>query len=574
MVTPTLQCGACVTGYTEATPGGACRPYLTCSDLSCGTSTCIAVTNGDAYCDNGCGATQARTTTGQCVNCNCDTTQDPGLAGGHWPDASPSEGRCVCQTKPGYFFHRLGVSYPCDADHDGWLRIAAKDYMDKPATDPERKSARCGELVGSDYQVRTIDRFVLENEAAQSQVMTVTPTALYEPDRIDDPVLLSQAPARDFPAYGTGRNLRPEELNPLTKACVGTLADFNQNTIADVAEWQNPIATDLFSQFAYFVELDRGWYEPPGTGETYGSYHIREKSRQPGSQDGTRLALQGAAAGTYWRDCARRDDTTYDPSKVGTTMDFCRASTGGVTSCQGMRHHSQFKCAQIVDTPPPPTAPAPQQWTAAQVRQTPGAGGYPNTFNACSASGASPGPVAGTTNPSDPALDCTPDNTLTTGKVGFIVVGFDVYNYPSEYVRGCVDECKETMASCPACQFTQTQESCAGWDADPVLNRSMCGEDNGQLGYGKLVCGCGPNLGNVDCDLGCPASDLHSNRTLSANLDNGSGRAGYWMCGQFTATSYTTPEPQLSGGGYVLRGKVPVAPVERTPLTGGSYTLR
>jgi hypothetical protein len=241
----------------------------------------------------------------------------------------------------------------------------------------------------------------------------------------------------------------------------------------------------------------------------------------------------------------------------------------------------------------------PNQWTATQIRQAPAAAGYPNTFNSCAISGSPVNPSPLTVNPSDAPITCVADTTLTTGKVGFLVVGFkaldrdadgvaDPYNFAADYVRGCVDECKETMSSCPACLAAQTMEFCPGYvpnlggtGPDPTLNRSNCGEDNGGMGYGKLVCGCGGNLGGPNCDVGCPDSQLHSNRVLSANLDSpdggagaGTGRTGYWMCGEFTGSSYAPGETSVAGGGYSLRGKVPMAPKNAAPLTGGGYTLR
>jgi hypothetical protein len=82
--------------------------------------------------------------------------------------------------------------------------------------------------------------------------------------------------------------------------------------------------------------------------------------------------------------------------------------------------------------------------------------------------------------------------------------------------------------------------------------------------FGKIACGCGVPYGGANCQIGCPASDLFRSEPY-VNMS----QRGYWLCGRPMASDGAI----LSGGGYVLRGGISVAPTSGT-LSGGNYTLR
>ena len=160
------------------------------------------------------------------------------------------------------------------------------------------------------------------------------------------------------PTYGmNGRPLLANERNSLTKACVATIGDFNDNGTSDISEIQLPVVgTDdraRLNSFSFFLELYTSFYEPPVSGMGPGTLVIRERSRcnladlplrydftvtDPAvltdGYSGASGAPVGGALSTYWRSCARRRDAAFNSSTPVPGMDFAQWTCPGTTgSC-------------------------------------------------------------------------------------------------------------------------------------------------------------------------------------------------------------------------------------------------
>lgn len=623
------RCGRCLGALVDDPATGECRPLdafdacdaeadcpadRVCSarapadDARCLPPACAA---GETF-DLGAGACTAR--------CGCD---GPGLTGRPWP-VTDWNGDCVCETAPGHFFNTAAGSRraePCDGDGDGWVRRSAASHIDSP-DEAVRLNARCA--------LRTIDRIELVNDAGQRLALTVETLSggladfepLYEPDESDDD---AEAAERQGAAYGP-RRFRAAELNPLTKACVSALDDFNHDGLSDLRQHQRDapgaqrgwMAT--FTAASYFVELHTGHFEPPAAGERHGRYVIAERRRC----DGALPVGYAPDAGPYGAACWRRRDGGYD-ARAPVGYDFQRWSCpepDGACGVQpvpgparsidavvphgvcddlpaevlgawrGMGHASQFKCVEIVD----PQAPRVERFqrTPAALRLDAASAGR-HTLNACGllacdaddpacaeATAAAPGP-----NPAQPVVTCAADPAVViedrdalVGRVGFVALRFVGYDRPSAYTGGCVDEQAEWPELCPG--------------FDPEVPGPTAGVGN-PGNFGRIICGCGVNYGGPGCDVGCPDERLHVGGTaapdapgcidgycISSPDDSGldGGRRGVWMCGDFVSSAFTPGSPDardafhgegaiapgVAPGVITVRGHIPTFGTDGTPL--------
>jgi hypothetical protein len=196
--------------------------------------------------------------------------------------------------------------------------------------------------------------------------------SLYETNRNDDAQELADAIARhELPLYGS-RALTPQELNSFTKGCVAPAqpgapaADFNQNNLSDVEEWHgNPATSAVLTQylpfvdFAYFMELHRGWYAPPVSGTGAGRYVIAERSRLLTADAGDFVAVEYDNPGTsgFSRECSRFRDKDFEVLSAASEslqgFDFARFAASpsegpAGPGFSGMNHHSQYKCVVVV----------------------------------------------------------------------------------------------------------------------------------------------------------------------------------------------------------------------------------
>jgi hypothetical protein len=481
------SCQGCKPGYILDPTTAVCRPPYSCAILDTlptkcdATEECIPATaTSDAFCRV------------PCRSCN-----QPG-EDGVYPQYTLTH-RCICQTKPGYFYtlaDRVGT-FPCDADGDGWTRDTA--WFAITSDDPAIwANARCG--------LHTIDRFVLHNEIGQRQTIHLDlqeGLPLYESARNDDDTLLNAvAGSPQLPRYGPDRTLAAAELNSLTKACVGELADHNDNRVSDVEEWGRPVLDGspeqpgqstvsgvlsdvaalyaLYTRHSYFVELDRGWYEPPGANEMFGAYHIAEKKREVAFNDNFPLRY-GIEEGTqrltsdYWRACPRARDFWYSAAGPTIGQDFASVSAPDRV-WKGMMHHSQFKCVQIVDEGAYASisdhAQARHQQTTKTLQAPPDKNvdgsaltreqraAYLNaTPNSCAATLGST-PVRGGSNPLEPILTCAPvaPADLRLGQVLWAAVRINMD--PSSYARGCLLQCPGHPFICPGADPSKPAPDC------------------------------------------------------------------------------------------------------------------
>jgi hypothetical protein len=366
---PFRFCGGCLEGTipSRADPD-VCAPPATCLTVTCPAgqycidggpvqnATCIDAkcATGQAWSEN------ASTGAGTCIDCTVSCGDDAGETGRIWLytlAGGLGGSSCICETMAGYYWDDgERRPKPCDADHDGWTRVAARDYVDS-SDRTLAQNARCG--------VRAIDRFTLRNEYRQqldvrlcadgtlqaaydgSAPCATRTVPLYESVRNDDRDRLNQetqtlAPAYAFDTNGAtmGRRLRAEEVNALTRACTVS-GDYNDNEVSDLAEWHGlpDLEGDaaLFAEFSYFVELANGYYADnaaPGPGR----WVIEERARcgSVPAHEAIPFAYPDDE-GAYWRQCTRSRDATFDPTDGPDTPDFgmdfarwsCPAAKGG-----------------------------------------------------------------------------------------------------------------------------------------------------------------------------------------------------------------------------------------------------
>lgn len=449
----TATCTGCKSGFpVDDMTTGSCRAAYTCATLvpACTASqTCMAGTpTTDATC--------------QSRNCPACTNASAG-EDGVWP-ASTLAGRCICKTLPGFFYTESGSIgiFPCDADGDGWVRESARFALQ--SADPAVvANARCA--------LRTVNRVTLENEAGQTQMIPVSPDLpLYESVPNDDQNVLNQSTPPP-PFYGpTGRALLAKERNSLTKACVSQTADHNENKLPDVEEWGRPPNQqsslnglglgalqpffEVYTRFSYYVELHRGWYEPPTSGAV-GSYRIREKSRRvPGDGLPVAYALErdgGAWTSEFVNYCERGRDRWYSDLLPAQGMDYASVSAPNAQGWGGMMHHSQYKCVALDPSRHAVLAQTDGGLAAARAIQTETTViNLDWQMNACVASpGANPVsrvPVAGTANPWDPVVSCTP--IVSAGSSDVVWAAARIME-PENYERGCIKLCGGQRFLCP-----------------------------------------------------------------------------------------------------------------------------
>ena len=535
--TPNAHCDACVDGYTKDATSGVCRPVVTCASLTCPTNqACNAETaSTDAFCRVACGAS-SMWNGAHCEVCPpCNATGEEGRY-----DTPSAAGNCICKTKPGYFYSvgdDVGTS-PCDADQDGWVRESARTALE--STDPAiLTNARC--------TLRKIDNITVIDEAGESKKSAlVAPLALYETDRNDDDLILRTLWAqRGLPALGTsGLYVSAKEVNRLTKFCSDPREDFNDNGIPDTEEWgSEALAPNFrpdqqpFNQFSYFAELNWGYYLAPSSGQNYGTYVIKEKSRDnPSAAPEEQVPVEYEVSdGSYWKQCTRYTDTAAATQSPPIGMDFASLASG---TFSGMNHHSQFKCV-VIDPQPDPALP--NQMTETQVV----AQGF--RLNACTKAG---DPLSPTDlNPAEPNLTCTvvDSTTVQPGDARWAAVPYIDY-YPGQtqttYVRGCINECIKDILTCPGLGYNPYAINPAAvtceYDAANFGKYRKCdvievcdGKDNNNDGHidegnpgGGIACVtglkgvCSPGhtnctRGSIHCD-----QDVQPSAETCDNLDN------------------------------------------------------
>jgi hypothetical protein len=602
---PFKFCGACLEGMLPGEDDPEiCAPPLTCLTVTCPADQfCIQKSASQAascITDPCAGPSQAWTEMdgGKCVECEVDcNNSDLGETGRIWPFTLAGSKVCICETEPGYYWDdapRAGV--PCDADQDGWVRSSARSSIE--SSDPAlRGNAHCN--------LRTINRFALRNEYQQELEIYLCledPTLrrgdqgacedwrelpLYESVRNDKQEEMDLALETDVPSYataGVGRRPLASETNSLTKGCTEK-GDYNHNGFSDISEWHGMPRGGLgdeeytFASFSFFLELDRGWWEPnqaPGAGR----YVIQERSRC----DPAFPMVYATADQDYWRECTRSRDGAFNPADGPQGPEFglefarwsCDQASGGCpvppppteavpaggelpphglcsvtqplqdAECdwpdapwlclhgsvwRGMSHHSQFRCVKVAEEssvldPVLPPSAFDQEYRFNQCHIA-CAGDDPNCLGECSGGTCltSSSPPAQGPNPFDPVIVCEQQALPLISAVGFALTRF----VPGQavYTRGCVDEWQPDQVNgdpngSEDLVVIPWRNLCPGWanDADATIGEAK--DDD----FGSLVCGCGKHFGGPQCDQGCPDTDL----LLSPGYES-APRSGYWFCG-------------------------------------------
>jgi hypothetical protein len=455
------RCGACLPRYTEV--DGTCVPLPDC-EPSCPDGTGCFIGNGEDG--------------GKCFSCDfvpaCDDRV--GQTGRVLARRAEESAECLCETKPGFYTDSSGKNaVPCDADGDGWVTQAAQPAYEG-SDEVIRLNTRC--------TVRRISQVKLQNEAGAEYVEELSsPLPLYESVRNDG----GTAPAH--PTYGS-RKLAAAALNSLTKACVSSTADFNDNGAADVSEWEEAeLGRDLgwssrlrsyfseYARFAYFVELFNGFYESADGG----TYRIVERRRTLRNGEGVPLVYPDGAD-EYWQSCPRHIDVSFQgtaASRAGGDLsafdeDWDDPIAGGMT------HTSQFKCVWLLDEDDyvgtyslesDPEA-AFSRGSSLARRTSSGAtvteAWSPNT---CVAEADL---SAGANSAQFPQFRCEEQavDELSPG-VYWMSVGFENYDAPEDYRAGCIDQCTERDTPVPEC-YGCAPESFGREDIEPLPSGGFC----------------------------------------------------------------------------------------------------
>ncbi|MBN1962712.1 MAG: hypothetical protein JW841_17410 [Deltaproteobacteria bacterium] len=530
---PTPKCGSCLTGYEEDKKAGLCVGKTACESQA----DCLA---GD-YCVQpspfASGRCEAKPRCGEfelfkpgatwdgflqtCIPCPACTGD--GTTGRIWPVTS-RDGICVCETVDNYYFDAAmneRTAVPCDEDRDGWVRSNAMRYIEPSLFAKEKDIAL---LTNAHCHVRRIEQFVLRNEYGQELVIDVadingvaegtTSIGLYE-SVINDNNKLTMF----MHSYYGFRSLLARELNPLTKLCVDSIADFNDNGISDIREWDgSALASEQqcmepFKQFSYFAELHHGFYEYNENDiNAKPRYVIAERSRCNASFP---LIYDEDDDGTYWRNCMRRRAGDFKNDSLG--YDFARFACKDTGTCstdntplpdelanlmypnphglcnlslpldatqpwRGMLHHSQFRCMQLIwdrqDNQSPPES------YQVEISKISSQGVHTYRANQCglideydvALAASNENNASSLPNPDFPPILCEVHQELfTEGEVFWAADRFSsIYtdNKPENYQRGCINECIEFPELCP------------GYVDDPSANPCQGIPNN----FGKIVC--------------------------------------------------------------------------------------
>ncbi len=315
-----------------------------------------------------CADGEAADATGTCSACPTSLVcgQNAGERSRIWP-VRDSSGQCTCETQQGYYhpYGQSGAPAECDADADGWINDSANDsYLISTSGTLDLTvlgNFRCDR--------RTIDRVRLVNEYGQRRYLAICKTqsgkqlfdwspeeslptdcqangleevVLKEPDDLDSDAAIGNDDTL-YPYDGT-RKLKAAEVNAMTKACVSSSADYNDNLVDDITEEQalsladvtnptkfniaNPDNGDfLFAATSYFVELHTGHYEAASIATDPGQYVITERSRCDDV-----APVYEVGPGFYDESCLRRRDDTFDASGNRTGYDFAYWSCSDVDS--------------------------------------------------------------------------------------------------------------------------------------------------------------------------------------------------------------------------------------------------
>ncbi|MBN1959320.1 MAG: hypothetical protein JW841_00090 [Deltaproteobacteria bacterium] len=636
---PFAKCGPCLYGTTpDPLNIENCLLPLTCKELNeigaCGLNQfCIeggpyeSATCQDSKCPAG--EAWSEYAGGACVGgggddctANCVVF---GATGRLWLTTMHESNICICETEPGYYWDNgKRAPQPCDADGDGWIREAARSALESD-DQAIRQNARC--------DLHVIDRFVLENEYQQrlnvflcedglqlNKCESPVLLPLYESVRNDDQAqldLIGETTSK-APEYKTdsGRRLRANEINSLTRACVDEAADYNDNRVADINEWHGmtsptfSAAEQIFANFSFLLELHRNFYEPGTQSLQFGQYVIQERSRCD-----VDFPLQYEKdAGSYWRECTRGRAADYDStdgqSRPDFGMDFarwsCDARAGtcpipppptqelvapgvipahglcsvslpiidkecidepnGLWLCvdggvwRGMSHHSQFRCvvvsSETYNTTPVlnPDALVDSLWVLNQCHIN-----CPTEDQNCiedckSGKCISSSKAISEYEPNDPNIKCSVNIKPSVGSVGIAAANF----INGSYKHGCIDEWSPRISDNPKTDpvVASWRQLCTGWQTNQAATFGVGNDRN----FGELQCGCGSyHYSGLACEDSCPQNQV----MLDPNFQT-VPRKGLWLCGQSNNSASSLLGSQNTR--FEVSGNVPIIARDRTVM--------
>ena len=485
--------GDCVLSseVTECATDSDCVPGQWCANVPNDTNTplqSICVSDWPCLDEEGKSDKSMVLIAGECASCDFECS-GPGLTGGFYPEGT-SNGSCVCETEEGWFYSLGGdiKAVECDSDGDGWAKLSARQWVesnDKALS----ANARCSigrfnrVLMQNEYnESRTIylcqEGLKIDEECSQDESI-----AMYEADAIDSNAGVLDD-SESYPAYGE-LTFDAADLNPMTKACVNSLGDFNGNNVADMNEGHNkgpsenyPIAADVrLLEFTFFVELAEGFFVPEDSGAA-GQFVISERSRCDGAVDGLPMGYEGLDP--YWRECTRRRHSNYDEAEPTPGNDFAKWSCSGLDVTEG-------SCPAI--STPPTTTPSAHPYGICTVTlpndpETWRGMGHHSQF-ACRALKETPSKAweVSVSDVEDEHLDvCALEmdtGNLTCSSVmpvenlvGWVATPFKKYSTPDGYLSGCIDEAIEWGPG-SACAGTVDEE---GDSFQPVTEANQFGK--------------------------------------------------------------------------------------------------
>jgi hypothetical protein len=373
----------------------------------------------------------------------------------------------MCASAPGYYYSAQGAigTYPCDADGDGWVRDSARAAIESTDT-AVKGNARCtlrlvNEVILTNEDIEDYSLFPSNNgtDLVTSATLRDGALPLYESVRNDEQRLLDGN--SKVPQYGSsGRSLRAAEVNSLTKACVTSIADHNDNGVNDVAEWGEPPSSqvtvtpqsagrdpylNVYARLSYFVELHKAWFEATETVTTgptlTGRYHVTERSRSLNFG----LTNNPTLGDSAWQTCTRKRDSYYADGSDAITYDFASLSGSSQASAwAGMLHHSQFKCVQTISQADYSALSVQQQRTELYKQSATSLGALGWELNNCTVIGALDPSSSDTTNPRSPLVTCSYQSSAPAlDQVLWAASNYQNYTVPGGYIRGCVNECVE-----------------------------------------------------------------------------------------------------------------------------------
>ncbi|MEM9067851.1 MAG: hypothetical protein AAGE52_05070 [Myxococcota bacterium] len=391
------SCGDCAEGFRPSPTTDGCIP-ATCGGRTCDDDEFESFDDaGGCTCEpRPCEAGEASSLlTGRCIACSlrCNAEGESGLS-----PVTDSDGNCVCDTTPGFFWPGGDAAQArhCDEDSDRWINRSALDAIESSdptisgiaqrGCDPFRVEgvALRNEYAQELFVWSCAEGLVSSSDGASSPCASRAPMPLVEPDRNDSQEKIDLAPI-EVPAVATvfgGRAAAANELNAVTKLCVDDIADYDGDGTADIAQAQRADVDDIASRwaaFSHFSELHRLELPVSRSGEFL---TIAERSR---CALGSGFPLEYEDPGSdYAFECARQRDARFSADEPLPGFDFARFSCDEETgSCpipamtplelgaavsrphglctdplqlwgdvfRGMHHHSQFKCVQFSNDP-------------------------------------------------------------------------------------------------------------------------------------------------------------------------------------------------------------------------------